>query len=120
MEKATSCYNCDYVRRHYNVPAEIERRAIANGEPGVVIRRNGREATAEGMESHPALVRLVQRRTLGWRRPPLGATGMGRDALAGEVPGLPRVAGQARRCVTSKHGLPAPRLLPASTLVYQS
>ena len=36
-----SNYNCDYVRRHYNVPAEIGRRVIANGEPGVIIADRG-------------------------------------------------------------------------------
>ncbi|PWB31404.1 hypothetical protein DCO48_17220 [Pseudomonas sp. SDI] len=29
--------NCDYVRRHYDVPAEVGRRVIANREPGVII-----------------------------------------------------------------------------------
>ncbi|GEM_PF-1199477 len=37
-----SNYNCDYVRRHYGVPAEIGRRVIANGEPGVIIADRGR------------------------------------------------------------------------------
>lgn len=36
-----SNYNCDYVRRHYNVPAEVGRRVIANGEPGVIIADRG-------------------------------------------------------------------------------
>jgi hypothetical protein len=37
MEKAMSNYNCDYVRRHYEVPAEVGRRVIANGEPGIIM-----------------------------------------------------------------------------------
>ncbi|BAN53661.1 hypothetical protein PP4_18080 [Pseudomonas putida NBRC 14164] len=41
MEKAMSNYNCDYVRRHYGVPAEIGRRVIANGEPGVIMADRG-------------------------------------------------------------------------------
>lgn len=41
MEKAVSNYNCDYVRRHYDVPAEIGRRVIANGEPGVIMADRG-------------------------------------------------------------------------------
>ena len=41
MEKAMSNYNCDYVRRHYDVPAEIGRRVIANGEPGVIMADRG-------------------------------------------------------------------------------
>lgn len=36
-----SNYNCDYVRRHYDVPAEIGRRVIANGEPGVIMADRG-------------------------------------------------------------------------------
>ena len=41
MGKAMSNYNCDYVRRHYGVPAEIGRRVIASGEPGVIIADRG-------------------------------------------------------------------------------
>lgn len=41
MERAMSNYNCDYVRRHYDVPAEIGRRVIANGEPGVIMADRG-------------------------------------------------------------------------------
>ena len=41
MEKAMSNYNCAYVRNHYNVPAEVGRRVIANGEPGVIIADRG-------------------------------------------------------------------------------
>ncbi|MFJ4349596.1 hypothetical protein ACIPZ5_01705 [Pseudomonas sp. NPDC089428] len=36
-----SNYNCDYVRRHYGVPAEIGRRVIANGEPGIIMADRG-------------------------------------------------------------------------------
>ncbi|MFJ3409479.1 hypothetical protein [Pseudomonas protegens] len=36
-----SNYSCDYVRRHYGVPAEIGRRVIANGEPGVIMADRG-------------------------------------------------------------------------------
>lgn len=36
-----SNYNCDYVRRHYGVPAEIGRCVIANGEPGVIMADRG-------------------------------------------------------------------------------
>jgi hypothetical protein len=41
MEKAMSNYNCDYVRRTYDVPAEVGRRVIANGEPGVIMADRG-------------------------------------------------------------------------------
>ncbi|RAS33986.1 hypothetical protein SAMN02745903_00109 [Pseudomonas sp. URMO17WK12:I5] len=41
MEKAMNDFNCAYVRSHYNVPAEIGRRVIANGEPGVIIADRG-------------------------------------------------------------------------------
>lgn len=36
-----SSYNCDYVRMHYDVPAEIGRHVIANGEPGVIMVDRG-------------------------------------------------------------------------------
>lgn len=36
-----SNYSRDYVRRHYGVPAEIGRRVIANGEPGVIMADRG-------------------------------------------------------------------------------
>ncbi|MFJ3153557.1 hypothetical protein ACIPIX_05370 [Pseudomonas protegens] len=36
-----SNYSCDYVRHHYGVPAEIGRRVIANGEPGVIMADRG-------------------------------------------------------------------------------
>lgn len=36
-----SNYNCAYVRNHYGVPAEVGRRVIANGEPGVIIADRG-------------------------------------------------------------------------------
>jgi len=36
-----SYYNCDYVRRHYDVTAEIGRSVIANGEPGVIMADRG-------------------------------------------------------------------------------
>lgn len=32
-----SNYNCDYVRCHYDVPAEVGRRVIGNGEPGIIM-----------------------------------------------------------------------------------
>lgn len=31
MEKSMRNYNCEYVRQHYNVPAEVGRRVTANG-----------------------------------------------------------------------------------------
>lgn len=34
-------HNCAYVRQHYNVPAEVGRRVIANGEPGVILADRG-------------------------------------------------------------------------------
>ncbi|WP_053159072.1 hypothetical protein [Pseudomonas protegens] len=36
-----SNYSCDFVRRLYGVPAEIGRRVIANGEPGVIMADRG-------------------------------------------------------------------------------
>ncbi|MGC5703010.1 hypothetical protein J4P02_22645 [Pseudomonas sp. NFXW11] len=36
-----SNYNCAYVREHYKVPAEVGRRVIANGEPGVIMADRG-------------------------------------------------------------------------------
>lgn len=33
---------CEYVRAHYGVPAEIGRRVIARGKPGVIARDRGR------------------------------------------------------------------------------
>ena len=41
MENTLSQYNCAYVRQQYNVPAEVGRRVIANGEPGVIIADRG-------------------------------------------------------------------------------
>jgi hypothetical protein len=40
MEIAVS-QDCAYVRHHYRVPAEIGRRVIANGEPGVILTDRG-------------------------------------------------------------------------------
>jgi hypothetical protein len=40
-EIAMSNYNGEYVRQHYNVPAEVGRRVIANGEPGVIMANRG-------------------------------------------------------------------------------
>ena len=34
-------YNCGYVRQHYQVPAEIGRRVIAYGKPGVILADRG-------------------------------------------------------------------------------
>lgn len=34
-------HNCAYVRNHYKVPAEVGRRVIANGEPGVILADRG-------------------------------------------------------------------------------
>lgn len=34
-------YNCAYVRQHYQVPAEIGRRVIAYGKPGVILADRG-------------------------------------------------------------------------------
>lgn len=36
-----SSYNCAYVREHYKVPAEVGRRVIAYGEPGVILADRG-------------------------------------------------------------------------------
>ena len=36
-----SNYNCGYIRRHYDAPAEAGRRVIANGEPGVIMADRG-------------------------------------------------------------------------------
>jgi len=33
--------NCNYVREHYGVPAEIGRRVLAHGEPGIVAEDRG-------------------------------------------------------------------------------
>jgi hypothetical protein len=33
--------NCEYVRQHYQVPAEIGRRVIAHGKPGVILANRG-------------------------------------------------------------------------------
>jgi hypothetical protein len=34
-------HNCAYVRQHYQVPAEIGRRVIAYGKPGVILADRG-------------------------------------------------------------------------------
>jgi hypothetical protein len=34
-------YNCAYVRQHYLVPAEVGRRVIAYGKPGVILADRG-------------------------------------------------------------------------------
>ncbi|MBB4055112.1 hypothetical protein FHY08_001044 [Pseudomonas koreensis] len=34
-------HNCEYVRQHYQVPAEIGRRVIAYGKPGVILADRG-------------------------------------------------------------------------------
>jgi hypothetical protein len=34
-------HNCAFVRQHYQVPAEIGRRVIANGKPGVILADRG-------------------------------------------------------------------------------
>mgnify|MGYP001601483131 CR=1 FL=1 len=31
-------HNCTNVQQHYKVPAEIVRRVLAHGEPGVILR----------------------------------------------------------------------------------
>ncbi len=36
-----SAFDFGYVRRHYEVPAEIGRRVIVNGEPGVIAADRG-------------------------------------------------------------------------------
>lgn len=41
MEKDMGNYNCAYVREHYKVPAQVGRRVIANGEPGVILADRG-------------------------------------------------------------------------------
>lgn len=33
--------NCEYVRQHYNVPACIGRRVVANGKPGTIVEDRG-------------------------------------------------------------------------------
>lgn len=33
--------NCEYVRQHYQVPAEIGRRVIMNGKPGIIAEDHG-------------------------------------------------------------------------------
>lgn len=32
---------CDYVRKHYNVPAEIGRRVVVDGKPGIIAEDRG-------------------------------------------------------------------------------
>jgi len=34
-------HNCAYVRQHYKVPAEVGRRVIAYGKPGVILADRG-------------------------------------------------------------------------------
>lgn len=33
--------NCEYVRTHYGVPAEIGRRVVINGKPGIIAEDRG-------------------------------------------------------------------------------
>lgn len=33
--------NCEYVRNHYNVPAEIGRRVVVYGKPGIIAEDRG-------------------------------------------------------------------------------
>lgn len=33
--------NCEYVKQHYNVPADIGRRVTVNGKPGIIVEDRG-------------------------------------------------------------------------------
>lgn len=41
MIEEKQAMNCEYVRAHYNVPAEIGRRVVVDGKPGIITSDRG-------------------------------------------------------------------------------
>lgn len=48
--------NCEYVRQHYNVPAEIGRRVTAYGKPGIIAEDRGNYIGVNLDEDKPGVV----------------------------------------------------------------
>lgn len=69
--------NCEYVRQHYNVPACIGRRVVANGKPGTIVEDRG----------HYIGVMLDGERRVGSHHP---TWEMQYGEMADKIPKLPR------------------------------
>lgn len=54
---STAMGNCEYVRRYYGVPAEIGRRVVVAGRPGVIAQDRGHYIGVNFDENKPGDVR---------------------------------------------------------------
>ncbi|NCC52441.1 MAG: hypothetical protein EOM20_14650 [Spartobacteria bacterium] len=51
--------NCEYVRNYYGVPAQIGRRVICSGKPGVIAKDRGHYIGVNFDEDKPGIIRNV-------------------------------------------------------------
>lgn len=65
-------HNCAYVRLHYQVPAEIGRRVIAYGKPGVILADRGHYIGVvldeDRRSGSPTTIRRMKCSTARWRK----------------------------------------------------
>lgn len=51
--------NCEYVRKHYHVPAEIGRRVVVDGKPGIIAEDRGHYIGVNFDDNKPGVVHNV-------------------------------------------------------------
>ena len=54
--KAVDMSDCEYVKRHYGVPAEIGRRVLVDGRPGIIAQDRGNYIGVSFDDAKPGII----------------------------------------------------------------